>query len=145
MSVFEAVMLLCFGAAWPFSIARSVKSKSTHGKSLVFLLILIAGYISGIINKILYSNDIVLYLYILNLAMVSTDAILWVRNRRLEKRAGRGEKPGGVSLSQTGAGVGETKPVSGLGTKPQDIFPVVARRRRAVARRGTETQGNCQL
>lgn len=62
MSVFEAVMLLCFGAAWPFSIARSVKSKSTHGKSLVFLLILIAGYISGIINKILYSNDIVLYL-----------------------------------------------------------------------------------
>ena len=87
MSVFEAVMLLCFGAAWPFSIARSVKSKSTHGKSLVFLLILIAGYISGIINKILYSNDIVLYLYILNLAMVSTDAIVWVRTRRLEKRA----------------------------------------------------------
>ena len=27
------------------------------------------------------------YLYILNLAMVSTDAILWVRNRKLEKRA----------------------------------------------------------
>lgn len=92
MSVFEAIMLLCFGAAWPFSIARSVRSRSTHGKSLVFLLILIVGYISGIINKILYSNDIVLYLYILNLAMVSTDALLWVRNRRIERRA---EKSGG--------------------------------------------------
>ena len=58
----------------------------------MFLLILIVGYISGIINKILYSNDIVLYLYILNLAMVSTDALLWVRNRRIERRA---EKSGG--------------------------------------------------
>ena len=92
MSVVESIMLLCGGAAWPFAIARSVRSRSTHGKSLVFLLILIVGYISGIINKILYSNDIVLYLYILNLAMVSTDALLWVRNRRIERRA---EKSGG--------------------------------------------------
>ena len=137
MSVFEAVMLLCFGAAWPFSIARSVKSKSTHGKSLVFLLILIAGYISGIINKILYSNDIVLYLYILNLAMVSTDAILWVRNRISSRGTER--------QSGCPAWDGDAGRLPGLGTKPQDIFPVVARRRRAVARRGTETQGNCQL
>lgn len=89
MSIFEAVMLICFGAAWPFSIVRSVRSKSTNGKSFVFLLILILGYISGIINKLLYSNDIVLYLYILNLTMVSADALLWLRNRKIEKR---GEK-----------------------------------------------------
>ncbi len=80
-------MLICFGAAWPFSIYRSVKSKSTNGKSRLFLLVLILGYIAGILNKIFYDYDIVLYLYVLNLLMVSTDALLWIRNRRQEKLA----------------------------------------------------------
>ncbi|HIV62994.1 MAG TPA: hypothetical protein H9746_09200 [Candidatus Butyricicoccus avistercoris] len=84
MSILEAIMLLCFGAAWPFSITRSIKSKSTQGKSFGFLIILIVGYIAGITNKILYHNDIILYLYILNLIMVSTDAVLWLKNRKYE-------------------------------------------------------------
>ena len=54
MSVLEALMLLCFGAAGPFSIVRSWKSRSTQGKSMVFLLVLILGYLAGIANKILY-------------------------------------------------------------------------------------------
>ena len=85
MSPLEAVMLICFGAAWPFSIYRSATSKSTNGKSLAFLLVLILGYLAGILNKIYFNYDVVLYLYILNLIMVSTDALLWLRNRRLEK------------------------------------------------------------
>ncbi len=84
ISIFEAIMLLCFGAAWPLSIYKSYTSKATNGKSLGFLLVIILGYICGIINKILYSPDFVLYLYVLNLLMVSTDACLWVRNKRLE-------------------------------------------------------------
>ncbi len=87
MSILEAIMLICFGAAWPFSIIKSIKSKSTNGKSLLFLIVLILGYISGIANKLLNNNDIVLYLYILNLIMVSTDALLWVRNKRYELQA----------------------------------------------------------
>ena len=87
MSILEIIMLLCFGAAWPFSIIRSIKSKSTQGKSVFFLIILIIGYIAGIANKLLYSNDIVVYLYVLNLIMVSTDAMLWVRNRHIEKHS----------------------------------------------------------
>ena len=86
MSIFEAIMLLCFGAAWPASILKSFKSKSTKGKSLLFLVILILGYISGIIHKILNSRDVVLYLYILNLCMVSIDTALYIRNRASEKR-----------------------------------------------------------
>jgi len=86
MSIFEAIMLLCFGAAWPASILKSFKSKSTKGKSLLFLVILILGYISGIIHKILNSRDVVLYLYILNLCMVSIDTALYIRNRAIEKR-----------------------------------------------------------
>ncbi len=86
MSIFEALMLLCFGAAWPFSIYKSYKSKSVEGKSPYFLLILILGYIFGIINKVLISYDIVLYLYILNLIMVTTDLILYYRNIGLIKK-----------------------------------------------------------
>ncbi len=83
MSVFEAVMLLCFGAAWPFSIYKSFKSKSIQGKSLFFLIIVLTGYISGIMHKLLYNYDQVIYLYLLNGIMVSTDIGLYLRNRRL--------------------------------------------------------------
>lgn len=90
MSIFEALMLLCFGAAWPVSIYKSVKTASAEGKSPFFLVIIILGYISGIINKLLYSRDVVMYLYVLNLAMVSTDLALYFRNRALDKRRGGG-------------------------------------------------------
>lgn len=83
MSVFEAVMLLCFGAAWPFSIYKSFKSKSIQGKSLFFLIIVLTGYISGIMHKLLYNYDQVIYLYLLNGIMVSMDIGLYLRNRRL--------------------------------------------------------------
>ena len=80
--VFEAIMLICFGIAWPFSIYRSYTSRSTSGKSLIFLVIVIIGYIAGITNKILTGIDYVIYLYILNTIMVTIDALLYVRNKR---------------------------------------------------------------
>ena len=82
-------MLLCFGAAWPFSIIKSYKSKSVAGKSPYFLIVVIAGYISGIINKVLFSNDIVMYLYILNLLMVATDLALYYRNVKLVREGSK--------------------------------------------------------
>lgn len=85
MSIFEMLMLLCFGAAWPFSIYRSYKSKSVAGKSPYFLAILIMGYVFGILNKILYNLDFVVYLYGLNLVMVSTDLCLYFRNLKFIK------------------------------------------------------------
>ncbi len=87
MSVFEIIMLLCFGAAWPVSIAKSLRTRSNGGKSLVFLLIIIVGYAAGLVNKLLYKPDFVVWLYALNTAMVSVDAALWIRNRRLERAA----------------------------------------------------------
>ena len=82
MSIFELVMLLCFGAAWPFSIHKSITSHSVKGKSLAFLLIVWAGYLSGVLHKILYHPDIVIVFYVINLTMVSVDAVLYLRNRR---------------------------------------------------------------
>ena len=83
MSIFEIIMLVCFGLAWPFSIYKSYKSRQNAGKSLVFLIVVLIGYVAGVIHKILYSYDFVIYLYILNGLMVLTDMILFLRNQRL--------------------------------------------------------------
>lgn len=84
MSVFELIMLICFGAAWPFSIYKSYKSKSVNGKSPYFLVVIIIGYICGILNKIVYNYDFVVYLYFLNLIMVSIDLILYLINIKFQ-------------------------------------------------------------
>lgn len=81
MSVFEIIMLICFGAAWPFSIYRSYRSKSVKGKSLVFLIIVMAGYLAGILHKVFFNYDGVVYLYMLNLTLVAVDTGLYLRNR----------------------------------------------------------------
>ena len=86
MSIFEALMMVCFGFAWPFSIVRSYRSRSTKGKSIIFLFVVVAGYIFGIIHKLLYSFDFVIYLYGLNAAMVSMDIALYFRNRMIESK-----------------------------------------------------------
>ena len=84
MSIFEIGMLACFGAAWPMNIIKSWKSRTAAGRSIVFQWAIIIGYLCGITHKILYSNDIVLYLYIINLVMVSIDTALFYRNKRLD-------------------------------------------------------------
>ena len=84
MSIFEAGMLICFGVAWPVSIYKSYVSRTNKGKSLVFIMVVWLGYIFGILNKVLGHMDWVLWLYVLNLCMVSLDIALYVRNRRLD-------------------------------------------------------------
>ncbi|MBN2781490.1 MAG: hypothetical protein JXR21_05960 [Candidatus Marinimicrobia bacterium] len=95
MSYFEIVMLICFGAAWPFSIYRSWVSRSTKGKSLLFMLIVMCGYVAGMLHKVVFNYDLVIFLYGLNFLMVSVDVFLYFRNRAGEKKhgtAGENEK-----------------------------------------------------
>ena len=87
MSVFEAGMLLCFGFAWPISLVKAYRSRSTGGKSWLFSAVVILGYVFGITHKILHSRDIVMVLYVINMLMVTGDLLLWFRNRRYEKQA----------------------------------------------------------
>lgn len=82
MSPFEIIMLVCFGAAWPFSIYKSWKTRQTAGKSAVFLAVILVGYVSGTIHKFFYRFDYVVVLYILNGLMVLTDLLLYARNVR---------------------------------------------------------------
>jgi hypothetical protein len=83
MSIFELVMILCFGAAWPFSIRKSIVSRSVKGKSLAFLLIVLGGYLAGILHKIFYHLDILIVFYVINFSMVGIDTLLYLRNRRI--------------------------------------------------------------
>jgi hypothetical protein len=86
MSIFEIIMLICFGAAWPFSIYKSYTSKSVGGKSLIFLIVVMFGYLAGILHKIYFNYDRVIYLYILNCAMVLVDTILYIINLKSSLR-----------------------------------------------------------
>ena len=85
MSIFEIAMLICFGAAWPFSLSRSYRSRTNAGKSLFFLGVVFLGYVSGILHKIFFSPDPVIGLYILNGIMVAGDILLYFRNRRIDR------------------------------------------------------------
>ncbi|MDR1972983.1 MAG: hypothetical protein LBQ46_13805 [Treponema sp.] len=88
MSIFEAGMLICFGLSWPVNIYKSIKSRTAAGRSAVFLCLIWLGYLSGIVNKLLYNFDPVFWLYVLNLLMVSVDMVLFCRNRSFDRKKG---------------------------------------------------------
>ena len=86
MGVFEFLMLVCFGFSWPFSILKSIRSRSTKGKSLEFMLLVLCGYIFGLIHKLLYSRDWVIWAYAAAMLLVVIDLLLYVRNWRDERK-----------------------------------------------------------
>ena len=87
MNYFEVIMLVCFGASWPMSLIKTVRAKNPAGKSLMFMYLVLLGYLSGSLHK--YYNDWnnVFWLYILNGLMVATDIVLTnyylCKNRKL--------------------------------------------------------------
>ncbi len=91
----EIIMIVSFGASWPFNVVKSYKSKTTKGKSLYFLCLIFFGYICGIASKLVnpvYMQSIaqkwyVLFFYFLNLIMVGADLCLYFRNKRYERAA----------------------------------------------------------
>ena len=93
--IFEIIMVVSFGASWPFNVMKSYKARTTKGKSLLFLCLIFFGYIAGITSKFVnedYMNSFaskwyVLVFYFINLIMVGADLILYVRNARLDKLA----------------------------------------------------------
>jgi len=86
MNIFEIIMMICFGSSWPFSIYKSYTSRSTQGKSVVFLYIVSVGYIAGVLHKIYYNYDFIIIFYVINLLLVITDIILFYRNLWIEKQ-----------------------------------------------------------
>ena len=86
-SILETVMLVCFGFSWPLNLMKAYKAQTAKGTSLVFIILIITGYIAGIFAKILSGNiNYVLIAYILNLVMVSLNLVVYFRNVALDKK-----------------------------------------------------------
>lgn len=86
-SIFETVMLLCFGFSWPMNLIKAYNAKTAKGTSLPFILLIIIGYVAGITAKIVTGQtNYVLAAYVLNLAIVLLNLVIYFRNTSLDKK-----------------------------------------------------------
>ena len=86
-SILETIMLICFGFSWPLNVIKAYKAKTAKGTSLPFILLIITGYIAGISSKLISGQiNYVLIAYILNLAIVSLNVVVYFRNVSLDKK-----------------------------------------------------------
>lgn len=93
--ILEIIMIISFGASWPLNVMKSYKARTTKGKSLPFLLLILFGYVAGIASKFVNEAYMasfaekwyVLFFYFLNFIMVSADLAMYIRNYRLDKAA----------------------------------------------------------
>ena len=92
--ILEVIMIVSFGASWPLNVLKSYRARTTKGKSLAFLLLILFGYVAGITSKFIneaYMAEFaqkwyVVFFYCLNFIMVSVDLALYIRNYKLDKQ-----------------------------------------------------------
>ena len=88
--ILETIMLVCFGFSWPMNLIKAYKARTAKSTSLPFVLLIIMGYIAGISAKIILGNiNYVLVAYLLNLAIVSLNLIVYFRNMALDKKTNK--------------------------------------------------------
>ena len=86
-SILETLMLVCFGFSWPLNVIKAYRAKTAKGTSLSFILLIIVGYIAGISAKLITGQiNYVLIAYILNLAIVSLNVVVYFHNVSLDKK-----------------------------------------------------------
>ena len=96
--ILEIAMLVCFGLSWPLNVMKSWKVRTTKGKSPLFLIFILVGYVCGIISKFVNPAFIfaekwyVLFFYFLNFTMVGIDGLLYIRNMFLDRERAKLEK-----------------------------------------------------
>ena len=85
--IFESVMLICFGASWPITVYKNIRSRTARSMSLGFIVLIIKGYVAGIAAKIGSGNvGFVLAVYVLNLIMVMLNLFVYFRNTHLDRK-----------------------------------------------------------
>lgn len=91
-AIFEALMLLAFAASWPFSIAKTLRTKTVAGKSPLFMGIIESGYVFGVLFKLTAPGglDWRVWLYVMNFVIIGFDLALYFRYRESGSRAGKG-------------------------------------------------------
>ena len=91
--ILEVIMVLSFGASWPFNVMKSYKARTAKGKSILFLCLILFGYVAGISSKLINEEYManfatkwyVLFFYCLNFVMVAADLLVYFRNKKLDK------------------------------------------------------------
>lgn len=89
----EAIMIVLFGISWPFNLLKSIKTKSTKGKSLIFLSLIDLGYIAGITSKFVSTTFVwatdwwIFMFYCINFTFVTADLIMYFINKHRENSA----------------------------------------------------------
>ena len=86
-SIFESVMLICFGLSWPLNVIKAYRARTAKGTSLPFILLIIIGYVAGITAKVITGQiNYVLIVYLLNLMIVSLNIVVYIRNMTLDRK-----------------------------------------------------------
>lgn len=86
-AILEFAMLFAFGFSWPFAIVRTYRAKRVDGKSPAFMVIVLVGYACGIAAHLVEGTKLWLcWVYLLDMALVSTDLALYFRYARLQRR-----------------------------------------------------------
>jgi len=77
-NIFEALMLVTFGASWPAQIIKTVRVKNPMGKSFLFQILVISGYLCGVVSKCFKGQFMhwLTWIYLLDIALVTTDLVL---------------------------------------------------------------------
>lgn len=83
--VFEALMLACFGRAWPLATLGMLRSGLAEGRGLGFTLVVLAGYLAGYLAGVMSTRaglhegaglPPVFWPYVLNSLSVAANAAL---------------------------------------------------------------------
>lgn len=86
--ILETAMLVCFGFSWPINVIKNYKAATAKGTSLLFIILILTGYVAGITAKIISGNiNYVLVVYIINFIFVATNLVVYFRNVALDKKA----------------------------------------------------------
>lgn len=88
----EFAMLFVFGFSWPFAILKTYRAKRVDGKSPMFMFIVLVGYVCGIAARLWDenpSNDWLCFVYLLDMALVSTDLTLYFHYAKKNSRSRR--------------------------------------------------------
>lgn len=87
----ELTMLVCLALPWPLNALRMLRSRRPEGRALPATLILLAGYLAGLLAKWLAAPvgvalPPVFWLCLLNAATISANvALTWHFSRRLAR------------------------------------------------------------
>lgn len=88
-NILETIMLVCFGMSWPVNAVKAYRARTAKGVSLGFYILIIIGYLSGILAKIVGHNiNYVLIIYFINIAMILINIALYFRNKKIDSREG---------------------------------------------------------